>query len=39
MALTVSLDEVSEVEVFFGPGECEQLRAALQQAAHIARQE
>lgn len=39
VALTVSLDGVGEVEIFFGPGECEELRAALGQAATIAREE
>lgn len=38
VALTLSLDGVGEVEVFFGPGECEELRAALTQAAAIARE-
>lgn len=35
----LSLDGVGEVEAFFGPGECEELRAALTQAAAIAREE
>lgn len=39
IALTLSLDGVGEVEVFFGPGECEELRVALTQAAAIAREE
>ncbi len=39
IALTLSLDGVGEVEVFFGLGECEELRAALAQASAIVHEE
>jgi hypothetical protein len=38
IALTGTLDGVGEVEVFLGPGECEELRVALGQAAAMARE-
>jgi hypothetical protein len=39
IALTLTLDGVGEVEVFFGLGECEELRAALTKASAIVREE
>jgi hypothetical protein len=38
IALTLALDGVGEVEVIFGPEEYARLRAALEQAAAVARE-